>query len=613
MGRIKTLRIITASFILIMLSGCGNSNYLNKEKINSLNYNGNENNTLVYYKVDYIYSNNHSLRITTHSILRIGTYTKSIPDYFSVYDGSMEKLRSYSCRIIKNDGSTENYNKSDLRSYSLKSSRVISELNMLFVPVEKEITTGDLIEVVYEHEVTLPQLGIEFYMPDYGSDAYNISCSIQIPDKLKLNFLVINDNKIPAVIENDKENTITYLFEWKSINNKKNENAFLEKENLPGVLAAFPFSLGDSDKFTWNDFGLWYLNAIKEKTETDSVIRNKSLEITKSMKTDLEKMNAIFNYCQNSVRYEMVYFAKGEIIPNNCNLILSRKYGDCKDYATLIYSLAKSIGLKSDLALCFRGRGERRFYDIPVSQFNHCIVHYNFEGTDYWYDGTNRSGTPGITTTDLINQTALVLEENYAHLQVIKENPGNRLSISGTLSCHQNDLSGNIKIKLDCQYAVDFLYFEFMLDKTKMESYTTTWLRKNLNDMIETGNMKWSKEGSSFIINIYCKIPNSVNKINNLYYVSIGNIFNKILPAMNEDTPKDLFNYPGYSSIMTDLKVSNLTDNSSLTDNSFRLRYDFKLNPGPYNENERDIFTKNFKVITGDFNNKIKLMKSGNQ
>ena len=480
------------------------------------------------------------------------------------------------------------------------------------MPVDKEIATGDLIETVYEHELTLPQLGIEFFLPASGDNAYNISCSIKIPDSLKLNYLVINDNREPVIIDDKKGETRTYLFEWKTFRHKKNESAFAEGLNIPGILAAYPFSPSRKGINSWKEFGSWYLNTIKEKTEADDVIKKKGIEITTGLKTDLEKMNAIFNYCQNNVRYEQVYLAKGEFIPNQCSLILSRKYGDCKDYATLIYALAKSAGIKTELVLCYRGRGERRFYDIPVSQFNHAIVHFNYEGNDYWYDGTNRSGTPGITTTDLINQTSLVLEENDSHLQLIKENTDNRLSITGTLTNNLNDLNGDIKIQLNSQYAVDFLYIDFMLDKVKMDAYLTRWLRETLNDMIEIKEIKWSKEDHNFTINVTCRIPNSVIKINNASYLSIGKMFSNLMPHMDDgDAEKEIFYYPGYSNIMIDLLVDNLTDNLSKSSKGFRLKYDYKMNPGPYSENERDIFIKSFRSISGDINLKYKLMNIG--
>ena len=87
MGRIKTLRIVMVSGLLLFLTGCSGSGFLETEQITSLTYKEAENNSLIYYKVDYTFSNDGNLRVNTHSILKVGKNTKSLPEIFGVHDG----------------------------------------------------------------------------------------------------------------------------------------------------------------------------------------------------------------------------------------------------------------------------------------------------------------------------------------------------------------------------------------------------------------------------------------------------------------------------------------------------------------------------------------------
>ena len=466
--------------ILLFFYGCGSNGFLENEKISSLQFNKNDKNSIILFNTDYSFTENGHLFIKTHHIIKVGKNTKSLPDIFNVFDGSIEKLVSYHSRIIKPDGSQISFSKNDLHKLSLSQKGRISENFMKFTWVDDVLSPGDLIESVSEHEMTLPQLGINFSIPDENLEMYNISCSIHLPSNFNLNYKVVNDTIVPVISTLETEKTRTYLFQWNNFKKEISDSRFSKKNNIPGVLVSYPFSINSESKFNWMQFGNWYLNLIADKITPDENIKLKAFQLTQGLSTDLDKMNAIFNYCQHNVRYEQVYLDKGEFIPNRCGDILQRNYGDCKDYSTLIYSLANSVGLHPSLALCFRGRGENEFYDIPVSQFNHMIVFFSIDGKDYWFDGTNRSGTPGLPTTDLINQYALILNPDSSHLQLIKENPDNQISLEGNFTASSNDLSGELKIKLLSQYAVDFLYFDYMLGNIKMKDFINHWLKENI-------------------------------------------------------------------------------------------------------------------------------------
>jgi hypothetical protein len=591
------------------LIGCGGTGFLDKEKISRLQFTSGDNNSIIFHKTEYNFDSDGRLKTKTHYVFRVGKNLKSLPDILMVYDGSIEKLLSYYSRIIKKDGSSSDYSKSDLHKYSLSNKVEISENYLWYLPVDQELNEGDMIETISQYEIMLPQLGINYSVPEEVNESNNVSCCINIPLNMSLDYKVLNDKKDAVITVNKKENIKSYLFEWDKIKKIVTDNPFGKKRNIPGILASFPV-VADNYKFNWKDFGNWYLELISEKITPDEKIKQKAIEITNGINGDLEKMSAIFNYCQKNVRYEQIYLKKGEFIPNLCGVILSRKYGDCKDYAALIFSLAKSIGLNPNLALCFRGRGEDEFYDIPVSQFNHALVYYNINGKDYWYDGTNRSGIPGLPTTDLINQTVIVLEKNNSHTAIISEHPENRMYVVGNFESDMNDLSGELNINLEYQYAVDFLYYDFVLGTMMMKDLISTWLMENINGLIEINDLKWSKGEHNFNVNVRCRIPNSITNIDKISYVSIGNIFNKLIQHTdNAIKDEELFYYPGYNNIIVDLNLYNLYDLASNTKKGFRITRNYRIDPGPFLGDKRKDLAAELKAINDEINKKIKLIK----
>jgi hypothetical protein len=605
---------ITIAHLLLILSitffciGCGGSGFMEKEKLSSLHYNSSNNNSIIFHNTEYTFTGDGILETKSHYIFKAGKNSKSLPEILMVHDGSVEKLLSYHSRLIKKDGTTSEYNKGDLLKYNLSGIREISENYLWYLPVDEELSMGDIIETVTRHEFMLPQLGINYSVPLEANESNNVSCRINVPASMNLNYKVVNDVKEPVITVNEKENIKSYLFEWDKITRQLSNNPFGKKRNMPGVLASLT-SINDT-KFTWKEFGNWYLGMISEKVTPDEKIRQKALEITAGISGDLNKMDAIFYYCQKNIRYEQVYLDKGEFIPNQSGLILSRKYGDCKDYTTLIVSLARSIELNPSLAICYRGRGQEEFYDIPVSQFNHVLVYYNNDGKEYWYDGTNRSGTPGLPTTDLINQTAVVLEKDNSHIVNIKEHQGNCMIVDGKFNNSINDLDGELKIKLDYEYAIDFQYCDFVMGKTEMNNFISAWLKENINDLIETKELAWSKGEHSFDIVVRCRIPNSIITIDRNSYVSISKIFNKLILHQDDAVKnQDLFYYPGYSNINVMLNIKNLFDKESDPKQGFKITGNYRIEPGPFSLETRKDFANGLKRINDELNKKIKLNK----
>lgn len=57
-------------------------------------------------------------------------------------------------------------------------------------------------------------------------------------------------------------------------------------------------------------------------------------------KTDVgSQAEAIFDWVSRNIRYVAAYFGNGRYVPNDTQTILSRRFGDCKDHATLLVAL----------------------------------------------------------------------------------------------------------------------------------------------------------------------------------------------------------------------------------------------------------------------------------
>ncbi len=596
--------ILLILFCLIFLSGCGNSIFLEKEKLNSLKSANQEQSTLFFEKKFQV-TDTGQLFEFTHILVQSSENRKSLENYLEVFDSPELKLYEFFARIIKKSGSEKIFSKSDLITQSLSNRNTISEDKVKFIPISDEIEQGDLIEVYYKHENKIPGSGLSFSPEEAGENAKNVSCVIFVPLNIDLNYFVKNDTITPFVIC-EKENK-SYLFEWKSNIKRSEGTVFSKKNGYPIIYATMPIlpNKSDVDRIqNWEDYGKYRFSLIQPKIKLNEPIRKLADSICTGFDSPKEKMDAIFNYCQKNIRYEQVYLEKGSIIPNDFDFILNKKYGDCKDYSFLIYTLAKNINIDAKLAVCYRGRGVEFFENIPVHQTNHMIAYCSFDGKDYWYDGTNRIGLAGIPTLDLINQTALIIDKDKSYLKKIEESPDNLLLIEGLLKQKKSNIEGELIISFRSQYAIDFNYVNIYLNKQNMTEYLLTWMKKNINPNVSCKKISWKNQDDKFIIETELTLPNSLLYLNNNYYFSFAKAFPMLLAStkLPEDA-KSIFFYPDYSKIKVEIKIENLISETSKTD---PIIFQTDIPVGPFQENEKMRFMSDYTSILEKFGRKIK-------
>jgi tetratricopeptide (TPR) repeat protein/transglutaminase-like putative cysteine protease len=76
------------------------------------------------------------------------------------------------------------------------------------------------------------------------------------------------------------------------------------------------------------------------------------------------------------VRYTGLEFGKAVITPYECQEVLRRRLGDCKDQALLLVSMLRAAGHPANVALLRASAGDRVCPELPgLGVFNHAIVH----------------------------------------------------------------------------------------------------------------------------------------------------------------------------------------------------------------------------------------------
>ncbi len=118
-----------------------------------------------------------------------------------------------------------------------------------------------------------------------------------------------------------------------------------------------------------------YFEQAKTKAAVTPEVQRIADEITRD-KTDVRaQAEAIYNWVSRNIRYVAVYFGAGRYVPNDTGTILSRRFGDCKDNATLLSALLAAKGIESAQVLIDTEPVYRFAKTATLNAFNHVIIY----------------------------------------------------------------------------------------------------------------------------------------------------------------------------------------------------------------------------------------------
>ena len=140
------------------------------------------------------------------------------------------------------------------------------------------------------------------------------------------------------------------------------------------VVAFVPPSGRDPGIQSWHEMGAWYLGLTNGRREASAEIKQKVLELTASVPTQLGKMQALANFVQNDIRYVAIELGIGGHQPHPATETFNHRYGDCKDKVTLLSAMLKEIGVDSYYVIINTVRGSVTATTSPNLDFNHAIL-----------------------------------------------------------------------------------------------------------------------------------------------------------------------------------------------------------------------------------------------
>ena len=138
----------------------------------------------------------------------------------------------------------------------------------------------------------------------------------------------------------------------------------------------------------WDDVVAWAIGLFQRQSELSEDLGEVIAKL-RERPTDEDRIVGALEFVQSEIRYFSVSMGESSHRPTQPDLVVQRRYGDCKDKSLLLMTLLEALAIQSKPVLL--RIGVRRGFDqaLPSPEhFNHAIVQVTVNGKVFYLDPT---------------------------------------------------------------------------------------------------------------------------------------------------------------------------------------------------------------------------------
>jgi transglutaminase-like putative cysteine protease len=323
------------------------------------------------------------------------------------YSPDRQEVRVLKARITKPDGSVvdsygdqdRNINEPWTGMYYDAHARVLS-----FPSLEP----GDVLEVQWRVEDT----AVDNLLSDYWGDVdplqsiYPKKNYVYVVDMPKTRPLYWNSASLPKWVKAESTaegERVVHRF------HAENVAKIIPEPQMPGwAEVASPLHL--STYKSWEDVGRYWWGLVRDQLTPNDELRKTVEQVLKGVdrKDETKVVAAIYGFVVTNTRYVALEFGIHGFKPYRVDRVLARRFGDCKDKASLIVAMLKVAGVDARLVLLrMRNLGTLNAEPASLAAFNHAIayvpsLHLYLDGTAEFYGSHEMPGADRVANVLII-------------------------------------------------------------------------------------------------------------------------------------------------------------------------------------------------------------------
>lgn len=368
------------------------------------------------------------------------------------------------------------------------------------------------------------------YMPVLNSELkINVSADIS----LKYRLSGLDTSNISVSIEKHHR-TNTYVFQYKNCPaDRRYPDAPEFAWYSPHVIfyiESYKDEQGKTMPYLSNADDLYHLNYSYLKTVNNMIdpgLKRIVDSLTLGQSTLENKARSIYSWVQHNIKYVAFEDGMGGFVPRDAGLVCSRRYGDCKDMASILTEMLNAAGVPAyftwigtrDLPYTFSGT------PLPMVS-NHMICAIKLDGKFIFLDGTDPTCVFGTPPAAIQDKEAMVgiSEKEYKILKVpVIEKNKNVLIDTTWLELSQNGLKGKIKQDLQGYFATHLCAKLMYWKKDDMvENMKGEFERGSNKFQLDNYNIDRGKTNNEISLSADFTLPDYAKKLGSEYYLNLN-------------------------------------------------------------------------------------------
>ena len=397
------------------------------------------------------------------------------------------------------------------------------------------VTEGAITNLNYTEIIKDPHFLGMFRFGSYVPTK-SVQLSIEFPKNVNIGYIEFNTENIGLDFKKQELND-SNKYIW-TVDNLKGFEGEADSESslyyVPHIIVYIKSY--EEDGKTHNvlndtkDLYSWYASLVDQIDNTDlNKVYSIADNVTKSLKTNREKAEAIFNWVQGNINYVAFEDGLGGFIPRSAASVCSKRYGDCKDMANLLFEMLNHVGVTSYRTWIGTRDRHYSYLDVPTPIVdNHMINTVVIENDTIFLDATDSFVPFGMPSAFTQTKEALIgiNDSTYKIVKVPAQKPEQSVSIikshmtleDETLKVsEQRDLTGYDKV----DFITDFLYKKE--DRTDEEFLNTTLaLGNNKTKYTNFSKQNFDNKNTPLILNYDLNIENYTKTIGNKSYINMN-------------------------------------------------------------------------------------------
>ncbi len=454
----------------------------------------------------------------------------------TIYYSNFEELKAYNAyTLVKRAGKKDKiYPVTDFNHTSYTPDEVfMSDSKVVTFSYPRALKETECI-VEYQKEITNPRFLTNFEINDRFKIG-EFTFKITHPKTVNIGFEIENCDAYNLEFSKDTiEDIIEYNLKIQNVNPiqsiSKLEAKHMIYPHIKVWIKSFTTSEGEQNiGNTYKDLYQWYVDLLSTRAneEANEIIKEKVDEITKPYSTQKEKLDAIYQWVQNSIEYLAFGDDMNGFIPRGANTIYDSRYGDCKDMSNMLRAMLNYAEIPSYLTWVGTRNRPFTYTEFPcIAVDNHLICTSIIDSEYYFLDATHNHLLSTEVRKDIQGKQALIGFDKDSCTVVnipIESSDQNTKKDTVYFELSGERLKCKSKSKLSGYYRSDFFNYKNYVNYTdeKQVYLRSDSYNKNCHDV---ENIDWVDSNECIYLDMNYEVNNQVLKSKDKLFINFNTI-----------------------------------------------------------------------------------------